>query len=264
MYPLNCTIVQLQCPDGKQLRAQQDGLLWEWSPGHIWNFIQLLILLVKLWWSGFLLFSRVPGAGLGVQRGEESRRPESEENYRGVSTQEGHQGGHYKRRVPGHSEGAHDQIPLGSNQGSWSLHGLKDQLESGKVVRGYKDLNQRGYTSLAAQKGFSRKGKQSSGFIALDDGRRGLPEQRGFISLSKAGRGGYNNGYWGYGSRRGGRGGSGLEKGAPRFTSLRQGGSQGSRSGRSREKSNVGNGLRWRTKYVNGGGGGWTSLREGG
>ena len=206
----------------------------------------------------------MPGAGLGVQRGEESRRPESEENYRGVSTQEGHQGGHYKRRVPGHSEGAHDQIPLGSNQGSWSLHRLKDQLESGKVVRGYKDLNQRGYTSLAAQKGFSRKGKQSSGFIALDDGRRGLPEQRGFISLSKAGRGGYNNGYWGYGSRRGGRGGSGLKKGAARFTSLRQGGSQDSRSGRGREKSNVGNGLRWRTKYANGGGGGWTSLREGG
>ena len=191
----------------------------------------------------------MPGAGVGVQRGEESRPSAqsggSEENYRGVSTQDRQQVGN-NRRVPGHSEGTHDQI----------------QVKSGKMVRGYKDMNLRGYTSLATQKGFSRTGKQSSGFIALDDGRRGLPEQRDFIRLSD-GRGGYN-GYWGYGSRRGGRGGSGLKKGAPRFTSLRQGGSQDSRSGRGREKSNVGNGLRWRTNYANGGGGGWTSLREGG
>ena len=204
----------------------------------------------------------MPGAGVGVQRGEESRPSAqsggSEENYRGISTQDRQQVGN-KRRVPGHSEGTHDQVPLGSNHGS--LHGLKDQVESGKMVRGYKDMNLRGYTSLATQKGFSRKGKQSSGFIALDDGRRGLPEQRDFIRLSD-GRGGYN-GYWGYGSRRGGGGGGfGLEKGAPRFTSLRQGGSQDSRSGRSREESSVGKRLRWRLNYANGGGGGWTSLRE--
>ena len=209
----------------------------------------------------------MPGAGLGVQRGEESRpgvqSGGSQEIYRGsVSKGDQQQGGF--SRVPGNSEGTHGQIPIQSNHGSWSLRGSKDQDEPGKVVRGYKDNNLRGYTSLGSQKGYSRKGKQSSGFIALDNGRRGLPQQRGFISLSN-GRGGFD-GNWGYGTRRGysrgGRGGFGLEKGATGFTSLRQGGSQPFRSRFGREELVLG--YKSRSNYPRGGGGGWTSLREGG
>ena len=165
--------------------------------------------------------------------------------------------------MPGHSEG--DQIPLQSNHGSWSLPRSEDQDQSGKVVRGYMDNNLRGSTSLGSQRGYSRKGKQSSGFIAIDDGRRGMSEQRGFISLS-SGRGGYkdNRGYTdnrGYGTRRGYRR---RGRGGPGFTSLSQSGPQPFPQPRyGREELVLG--YKSRSNYPNtGGGGGWTSLREGG
>ena len=200
------------------------------------------------------LLSRVPGAGLGLQRGEESRAAQSEgESFRGVLT---NTGGARK------SEGAHHQIPVESHHESWSLRGSKDrQEESGNVVRGYKDVNLGSFSSLAAQKSqrlYSRRGKKSSRFFGLDDGRRGLPEQNGFISLN-SGRRGFNDNY---GTRRSfsrkGKGGFGSERRETGFTSLRQGGSPSSGSWLSRKESEFGNG-HWR-----GGRGGWTSLREGG
>ena len=195
------------------------------------------------------LLSRVPGAGLGLQRGEESRAAQSEgESFRGVLT---NTGGARK------SEGAHHLIPVESHHESWSLRGSKDrQEESGNVVRGYKDVNLGSFSSLAAQKSqrlYSRRGKKSSRFFGLDDGRRGLPEQKGFISLN-SGRRGFNDNY---GTRRG-KGGFGSERRETGFTSLRQGGSPSSGSWLSRKESEFGNG-HWR-----GGRGGWTSLREGG
>jgi len=234
-------------------------------------------------WPFMGLVPRVPGAGLGVQRGEQSRpgvqSGGSQENYnrgsvsdwdtnyrgsvskgeqqQGGSVSEGNQQGGGLSRVPGHSKG--DQVPLQSNHGSWSLPGSMDKDQSGKVVRGYMNNNLRGSTSLGSQRGFSRKGKQSSGFIAIDDGRRGMSEQRGFISLSN-GRGGYTDNR-GYGTRRGYRR---RGRGGPGFTSLSQSGSQPFSPPRfGREELVLG--YKSRSNYPSrGGGGGWTSLREGG
>ena len=192
-----------------------------------------------------MLLSRVPGAGLGAQRGQESRPAQvggSQQRFRGVAEEE-HRIGH--SGFPSQSKGGHDQISEESNHG-----GFRSQKG-----------NLRGYT-LTNPKGAIRYGRQNSGFSALKNGQRGLAKaQNNFVSL-KNGRRGYPGTEKVYNRR--GRTSSDWGRRRNQFTSLRQAGPEGSypllggrdvilfRNGR-------------RSRKVDGSsGGGCTSLREGG
>ena len=188
----------------------------------------------------------MPGAGLGAQRGEESRPAQvggSQQRFRGVAEEE-HRIGH--SGIPSQSKGGHDdQISEESNHG-----GFRSQKG-----------NLRGYT-LTNPKGAIRYGRQNSGFSALNNGQRGLAKaQNDFVSL-KNGRRGYPGTEKVYNRR--GRTSSDWGRRRNQFTSLRQDGPDGSypllggrdvilfRNGR-------------RSRKVDGSsGGGCTSLREGG
>ena len=187
----------------------------------------------------------MPGAGLGAQRGQESRPAQvggSQQRFRGVAEEEhslGHSG------FPSQSKGGHDQISEESNH------------EGFRSKKG----NLRGYTLTNPKKGAIRYGNQNSGFSALNNGQRGLAKaQNNFVSL-KNGRRGYPGREKVYNRR--GRTSSDWGRRRNQFTSLRQARPEGSypllggrdvilfRNGR-------------RSRKVDGHGGGWTSLREGG